>query len=329
VGPRGAGSVVGAVAVGIELDGHPDVGRVGGDRPERGREVDRAFPGNQVMVHPRGRDVLDVVMPRVGLHPRHPLRRIFAHAVGMAHVEVEAECRVLHPLGELEVLPERLDQQARLRLDEERHATVGGDVEGRHDLVVEDVGRLRTGLPRLDLAARLGGDVLCPDFGGQLQRPLRVLPADRAVVRIGVGPPGMPVGLPRVGDRIHHERIDVGDDEPARPQGLPNRLLLHLEEPRRPSVGHVGEQFDAGVAELGDPFDRPFHGHVEIRIGTERQTQRHDRNLVGLVSRRLYPPLTRRTWQQRTLTAREQRASRSMRAAAAAARARCRPSPQD
>ena len=73
--------------------------------------------------------------------------RIFAHAVGVADVEVEAEGRMIHPLGKLQVLPERLDEKARFRLHEQRHAHLGRHIEHRHDLVVEDVGRLLTGVP--------------------------------------------------------------------------------------------------------------------------------------------------------------------------------------
>ena len=189
-------------------------------------------------------DVFHVIVPCVGLHPRHPLGRIFAHAVGMADVEVEAEGRMVHPLGELQVLPERLDEEARFRLHEQRHAHLGRHFEHRHDLVVEDVGRLLAGLPRLDFAAGLRRDLLCPKVGSEPQRPLRVFAADRPVVRVGIGPAGMPVGLPRVGDRIHHECIDIGDDEAAVTQRPPDRLLLHLEEPRRPSMRHVGQQLD-------------------------------------------------------------------------------------
>ena len=85
-----AGRLVGVVDVRIELDRQPAVVAGRGDRPQRGREVDRPAAGNQVPVDARGGDVFEVIVPRVRLHPRDPILRILADAVGMADVEVQS-----------------------------------------------------------------------------------------------------------------------------------------------------------------------------------------------------------------------------------------------
>ena len=79
----------------------------------------------------------------------------------------EAEGRVVHPRGELEILRERLDEEPGLGLHEQCHADVRGHVEHRHDLVVEDGGGLLTGLAGLQLTAGLRRDRGRTQLGGQ------------------------------------------------------------------------------------------------------------------------------------------------------------------
>src|SRR5205807_8473077 len=59
--------------------------------------------------------------------------------------------------------------------------------------------------------------------------------------------PILPVLLPRVVDRVHHERIHVRDGEVVLRQRVAQRPLLLGEQVRRPGVRHVGHDLDAAV----------------------------------------------------------------------------------
>ena len=80
------------------------------------------MPGDQVVVDPRGRDVLEVVVADVGGELGDRPGQVLAHAEGVADVEVQADRGGVDPLGDLEVLVGRLEQQARLGLDQEQDA---------------------------------------------------------------------------------------------------------------------------------------------------------------------------------------------------------------
>ena len=67
-------------------------------------------------------DVFEVVVHRVLGHPRDPVLRILADAVGVADVEVQPDARRVDAVDELQVLVEPLDEQLRLRLDEQADA---------------------------------------------------------------------------------------------------------------------------------------------------------------------------------------------------------------
>ena len=133
----------------------------------------------------------------------------------MADIKVEPQARMVDPFGKLQILPKLFDEQPRLRLDKERHAHLRRHIEAGHDLVVENVGGLLAGLPLGKLPTWLGGDRGGAKFGGQPEGPLGVLAPDGPVVAIGIGPAGMPVGLPRIGNRIHHEGVDIRDLQAA------------------------------------------------------------------------------------------------------------------
>ena len=221
-----------------------------------------------------GGDVLDVIMLGVRRHRANPLLRFLLHAEGVADVEIQPDPRRSDPPGELQVLLERLDHQARLRLDQEQHAQLLGHLDAGHELFIEHVGG---GVPRLALSqrsARLGLDRRRPKFLGQPQRPLRVLAADGPVVRVGLDPGGMPIRLPRIGHGVHHKAVDVRDRQPVFFQAFADRPLSSLQQSRRPGMRHVGQQFHARIAQRGDTSDGLFDREVLVGVGTVGET--HD-----------------------------------------------------
>ncbi len=171
-----------------------------------------------------------------------------------------------------QVLAELLDQQVRLRLDQQRHLELLGHFDAGHQLVVKDLGGLR---PRSGPASSgPPGSVVM--FGAPIslascQCPLGVLAADGPVVRIGIGPAGVPVRLPRIGDGVHHEGVDVGDRQVVPGQRIANRLLPLLQQPGRPGVRHVGQHLDARVAQAGDLLDRLLDREVHVGVGAESE----------------------------------------------------------
>ena len=90
-----------------------------------------------MLVDARGGDVLEMIVPRVRGHPRDPILRIFADAIGMADVEIQADPGRIDPLDELQVLAEPLDQQSRLGLDQQLHPALLGHFDAGHQLVVK------------------------------------------------------------------------------------------------------------------------------------------------------------------------------------------------
>ena len=172
---------------------------------------------------------------------------------------------------EVEVLFELFDHQIGLGLDQQVDAHRFGHLDAGHQLVMEHPLRLGPRARRLEPAAGLGGDRRRAQLGGQPQGPLGVLAADGPVVRIGVDPAGIPVGLPRVGHGVHHEGVDVGDRQPMARQRVADRGLAFFQQPGRPGVGHVGQDFNARVTQAGDFFDRVFDRKVHVGVGTEGQ----------------------------------------------------------
>ncbi len=88
---------------------------------------------------------------------------------------------------------------------------------------------------------------------------LGVFAADCPIMRIGIDPTGMPIGLPRIGNRVHHERVDVGSREAMFGERVPDSLLLYVQHAGWPGMRHVGQQFDALVAEAVDSGNRFFN----------------------------------------------------------------------
>jgi hypothetical protein len=93
--------------------------------------------------------------------------------------------------------------------------------------------------------------------------------ADRPVMGIGIGPTRMPVGLPRIGDRVHHERVDVGNRQAMPGERVADRLLALFEQPGGPGVRNVRQDFDAGIAKLGNLGDGFLNGKVQVGVGAE------------------------------------------------------------
>ena len=79
-----------------------------------------------MLVDARGGDVFEMVMPRVARHLLNPILRVFADAVCMADVEVEADHRRVDATRKIQILLKVFDQQARLGLDQELHAFAFG-----------------------------------------------------------------------------------------------------------------------------------------------------------------------------------------------------------
>ena len=98
---------------------------------------------------PGGGDVLEVVMADVRGQLGDGPGQVFAHAERVADVEVQADRRGIQPLGDLQILVGRLQQQVGLGLDQEQDARVVGVLGQRLEDLDEQVDGL---LPRLALA---------------------------------------------------------------------------------------------------------------------------------------------------------------------------------
>ena len=183
-------------------------------------------PGNQVPVHARGGDVLEMVMPRVRGHlarpsPADPRRR-----------NRRGRCR--------SSIPPKANRSARRTPGTARTARSSspgsgsisrptssclGNFDAGHQLVVKDLGGRRPTIGRARAArpARSAGSARRSPWPAE--RPLGVLAADRPIVRVGLDPRRMPVRLPRVGHGVHHEAVDVRDLPAMLGQRLADRLL--------------------------------------------------------------------------------------------------------
>src|SRR5205085_2968078 len=102
-----------------------------------------------------------------------------------------------------------LHRQAWLRLDEQEYALFFGVLGHGLESLHKQLQGSRPGAALLDRAARLRGDAGRAQFPRQGQTATGMIDADLAVVSIRLDPGGMPVALPDVTDRVHHERVDV------------------------------------------------------------------------------------------------------------------------
>ncbi len=231
-----------------------------------GLEIDGAFAGDQVGVVAVGGNILDVVVARVRGHLRNPVLRFLPHAKRMADVEVEPQGRRVDAPGKLQVLLESLDQQARLRFNQQIDALLFGIFNARHDFLVEDVCRVAPGLTFFQGAAGLGLNARRPQFPRQAQRANRVFTANRPVVPIRLDPRRVPVRLPGVSDGIHHETVDVGNLQPMARQAVADCLFALAEQPGRPCMGHVGEEFETRKTQLRNPPDRLLRRKIHVGV---------------------------------------------------------------
>ena len=132
---------------------------------------------------PAGRDVLQMVMADVRRQLGDRPGQVLADAIRVADVEVQADRRRIQPLGDLQVLVGRLQQQPGLGLDQEQHAQVVGVLGQRLEDLDEQVDRLLPRLARGQRPARLGRDVGRPQLGAEAQGPAGVIDPDPAVMR--------------------------------------------------------------------------------------------------------------------------------------------------
>ena len=135
------------------------------------------------MVDPRRGDVLEVVMADVGRELGDRAGQVLAHAEGVADVEVQADRRGVHPLGDFEVLVGRLEQQARLGLDQEQDAAASWacSASGLRTSTNRSIASCRD-LARRERPARLGRDVRGTQLGAEAQGAPGVVDPDLAVV---------------------------------------------------------------------------------------------------------------------------------------------------
>ena len=77
--------------------------------------------------------------------------------------------------------------------------------------ILKQLQRRLPGAARLHRAAWLGGNARRPQFAGQRQGADGVIDAYLAIVPVRLDPRRVPVFLPGIVDRVHHERVDVRD----------------------------------------------------------------------------------------------------------------------
>ena len=136
-----------------------------------------------------------------------------------------------------------------------------------------------------------------PKLLGQLQSTLGMLTADRAVVRVRIGPAGMPVRLAGVCHGIHHEGIDIRYRQPVTLQVLANRSLTLLQKQCGPRVRDVGQYLDPGVAQLSNLADRVLDRKMQIRIAAECQSHEE----TPSISQRCRRPRTEKGTDKKTV----------------------------
>src|SRR5207245_2501539 len=92
------------------------------DGSQGGGKVDGAFARHQVVMDTRGGDVLQVEMADVRRQSRHGGGRVVADAIEMPDVKIQAHSRRVDVPHQLQKLIGLLDEQTRLRLNEQLHA---------------------------------------------------------------------------------------------------------------------------------------------------------------------------------------------------------------
>ena len=79
----------------------------------------------------------------------------------------------------------------------------------------------------------------------------------------------MPIGLARIGHRVHHKGVDIGDREPVLREVFANGLFSFVEQAGRPGVRHVGQDLNTAIAEAGDLCDRILDREMHVGIAAE------------------------------------------------------------
>ena len=123
--------VVRVVKERVKFDRQPAVVAGGADGRHDCGKIDGAGTRHQVVMHPGGGDVLEVVVANVGRQFGDGAGQVFTHAKRVAHVEIEADRWRIQSLGDFEVLIGRFQQQVGLWLDQEQDAPVMGMVGKR------------------------------------------------------------------------------------------------------------------------------------------------------------------------------------------------------
>ena len=201
-----------------------------------------------------------------GCQPGDRPGQVLAHAVGVADVEVQPDRRGV--------------RSARRPPGTGRSSRSAGPAParsgaGRRPSWACSASGLRTSTNRSSAAWRdwpgasgpPGSVVMCgaPSSAQSAERASGVVDADLAVVRIGLDPRRMPVRLALVGDRVHHEGVDVRELQPESLQRRRDRPLLPVEQAGRPGVGHVGHELEARVADAARSARRPRRRSISDR----------------------------------------------------------------
>ena len=134
-------------------------------------------------------------------------------------------------------------------------------------------------MPRFDRTARFGRDARRAEFLRQRERAFRVVDANLPIVPIRLDPRRVPVFLPWIVDRVHHEGVDVRDRQPIVRKRLAHCLLVFLEQIGRPGVRHIGHDLDALVTDPGNACDRLGKRKMQVGIGAEREF--HEENCMA------------------------------------------------
>ena len=193
----------------VKLDGQPAVIPGRANRLDDRDEVDRTGAGDHVMMNTGRGDVFQVIMLRVFRHLLDLSRQVLAHAIGVADVEVETERRRVYPVVNFEKLIGRLDQQARFRLDQEQDSKSFSMFRERLQDFDEKVDRLAPRLSGRERSARFGRDVRRVHLGAKFERAVGMVDPGAAISFVGFDERRIPIGLAMIGDRVHHEGVDV------------------------------------------------------------------------------------------------------------------------
>src|SRR5262249_36055080 len=160
---------------------------------------------NEVMMHARWSNILDMVMPRVRGELCDTPGQVFTHAKRVADIEIQADRWSTQPLGNFKVLFGRLQQQTRLGLDQKQDFQVVSMLGKRLQNFDEKVNRLGARLAGRKRTAGLSRDVRCAELGTKRKCPPGMVNANLAVMPLRLDERGMPVRLSMIVHGIHHE----------------------------------------------------------------------------------------------------------------------------